>query len=143
MAEAGVLLRPWDMIRKHESLCILTHENCENYQNAYNCMAQALYNYLDENKETLFKTYSIPRGYIEGFRSISDGFQVIYETLTANHPALVDMVDSKEDPIKPTMEMYNNNIYTFCNALKDFYDYEYNGLQVRPTDHQRKVIKYI
>ena len=106
-------------------------------------MSQAIFNYLDQNKDTIFKTYSIPRGYIEGYRSTSNGFQVLYQTLSVNHPALVDLVSSKEDQVKPTFEMYDNNIYTFCNALKDFYDYEYKGLSSRPEDFNRKVVKYI
>ena len=120
------------MIKKNESLCLITEENCDNYQNAYKCMAQALYNYLDENKDNIFRQYSIPRGYIEGFRAVGNGFLVLYETLTVNHPRLVDLVDGKEDPVKPTLEMHGNNIYTFCNALKDYYDYEYVGLEGRP-----------
>ena len=143
MMEAGVLLRPWDKIVKNESLALITPSNCDNYQHAYQCMSQAIYNYLDANKDSIFENYSIPRGYIEGYRSTYDGFQVLYETLTVNHPALVDLVASKEDPIKPTMADWNHNIYTFCNALKDYYDYEYRGLTQRPDDHKRKVLKYI
>ena len=143
MTEAGILLRPWDKITKNESLAVITPDNCDNYESAYNSMTQAIFNYLDQNKDTIFQNYSIPRGYIEGYRSTSDGFQVLYQTLEVNHPALVDLVDSKEDPVKPTMETFNNNIYTFCNALKDYFDYEYKGLHSRPMDHQRKVIKYI
>ena len=143
MREAGVLLRSWDQIVKNESLAIITEANCDNYHSAYECMSHAIYNYLDSNKDDIFKFYSIPRGYIEGFRSTSDGFQVLYETLTANHPALVDLIQSKEDPVKPTLEQHQGNLYTFCNGLKDYYDYEYKGLSERPIDHQRKVLKYI
>ena len=127
MSEAGILLKPWNKVTKNESLAVITEENCDNFESAYNCMKQALYNYLDENQDKLFRHYSIPRGYIEGFRTTADGFQVLYEILTANHPALVDLVASKEDPIKPTMAAFDNNIYTFCNALKVYYDYEYKG----------------
>ena len=143
MTEAGVLLKPWESITKGTNLSVINTNNCENYENAYKCMAQALYNYLDDNKDTIFHSYSIPKGYIEGYRSLNDGFKVLYETLSANHPALVDLIDSREDPTKPTLEMHDNNIYTFCNALKNYYDYEYKGLSDRPTDHKRKVIKYI
>ena len=143
MMEAGVLLRPWDKVVKNESLALITPNNCDNYHHAYQCMSQAIFNYLDANKDVIFQQYSIPRGYIEGYRSTYDGFQVLYETLTVNHPALVDYVASREDPIKPTMAAWKYNIYTFCNALKDYYDYEYRGLSQRPDDHQRKVLKYI
>ena len=143
MTEAGILLRHWDQIIKDESLAVITADNCDNFESAHQSMSQAIFNYLDQNKNTIFKKYSIPRGYIEGYRSNSDGFNVLYQTLTANHPALVDLVSSKEDPVKPTLDSHHNNIYTFCNALKDYYDYEYKGMSHRPVDHQRKVIKYI
>ena len=143
MNEAGILLRPWDTIVKDESLATITAQNCDNYENAYKSMAQAIFNYLDDNKDSIFKSYTLPIGFIEGYRSTGDGFKVLYQTLAVNHPALVDLVNSKEEAIKPTMEEHHGNIYTFCNSLKDFYDYEYKGLSDRPKHHKRKVLKYI
>ena len=67
MNEAGVLLKPWDKVTKDSSLSVITKENCENYKSGYNSMAQALFNYLDDNKSTIFRNYTIPMGYIEGF----------------------------------------------------------------------------
>ena len=72
-----------------------------------------------------------------------DCFQVLYKTLTVNHPSLLDFVANKEDPIKPTMVAWNNNIYTFYNVLKDYNDCEYCGLSQHPDGHQCKVLKYI
>ena len=108
MTEAGILLKSWDTITKDTSLAVITQQNCKNFDSVYKSMSQAIFNYLDLNKNTLFQHYTIPKGYIEGFRSISDGFQVLYETLTVNHPALVDLVESIEDHEKPTMDAYNN-----------------------------------
>ena len=104
MNEAGILLKPWDLIVKHESLAVITEENCDNYTNAYKSMAQAIYNYLDDNKHFILKHYTIPLGFIEGYRTTGDGFKVLQEIISINHPALLDLVNSTEDAIKPTME---------------------------------------
>ncbi len=140
--ECGILLRAWTEIEKGETLAEITAENCDNFTHAFDAMSRSIYNYLDTNKTEMFQSYTLPLGYIEGYRSTTNGFQVIYDTIAAVHPKLIDPVEDDENMEKPELGSFSN-IYTFCNALKDHYAYVYSGVDQRPKDHDRRVLKYI
>ena len=141
LSEAGILLRDWKDIEKGKSIALITPENCDNYEHAYNRMATAIFNYLDQNQGKIFTTYTIPIGYIEGYRATADGFKVITSILEDKHPKLIDPILGDDDPVRPTLETCPS-LYVFCNKLKDYYDYLYDGA-TRRVDHNRRVLKYI
>ena len=63
----NVFLLEYKMITMLTGVLAITPENCKNYQNAKTEMSNAIFTYLDINKDTIFETFQDPIHYIEAY----------------------------------------------------------------------------
>ncbi len=114
--EYNILLTPYHDITLDTGIEIITATNCVNYENARKTMTTALFNFFDNNKDTIFEHYAEPLALLPAFRSDNDGLGFLKYILRPIHPSLKDVSDTTEHE-KPLFKQCPN-IHSFINRYK-------------------------
>ncbi len=137
--EYNILLKPYHEITLNTGIEIITATNCLNFENARKAMTTALFNFFDNNKETIFKDYSEPLALLPAFRSDSDGLGFLKYILRPIHPSLKDVTDTTEHE-RPLFKDCPN-IHSFINRYKHWLADE--KILGRPHYTDLEKLKYI
>ena len=98
-------------------------------------MSNAIFTYLDTNKEQIFEMYDKPKYYIESYCKTCDGAGFLWDIIEDEHPVLRKYIvndDSKQEP-PPQFHQYTS-INTFVNAYIRFIECE----EMRGRQHTDK-----
>ena len=101
MKSCNILLRPYNELKMDEDICVINENNSINASKARKTMAEILYNYLDDNKSTIFEHYPIALGDITACKHTHDGFQVLIYIVEVIHPLLKNRTKKKKSNKPP------------------------------------------
>ncbi len=137
--EYNILLKPYHEITLDTGIEIITEKNCLNFENGRKAMTTALFNFFDNNKDTVFKDYTEPLSLLPAFRSDNDGLGFLKYILRPIHPNLKDVTDTTENG-KPIFKQCPN-IHSFINRYKHWLADE--RILGRPHYTDLEKLKYI
>lgn len=126
----NILLQEYGKITRTEGVQVLNESNSVNYLSANKCMSKAVYNFLDDHKESIFQDYMPGKALLDGFRRHRDGFEYLTRLLEPVHPKLRNpMVPNRKISRVPLLRC--ESIYSFINKYLEWLDYESQEVPAR------------
>lgn len=137
LSEYNIFIKPYEQITRSEGLELINVENCNNHESAIKAMSKAIFTYIDQSKDTIFKLYDKPLHAIDAFRPSFDGLGFLKHVMADRHPALKELTDVTTDlNLAPTYDKYRT-IYEFINAYINWVQDE--QLQNRQYSNKDKI----
>ena len=117
LATFHVYLLEYDQITTSTGLFAINRFNCTNYEVARKEMSNALYIFLDTNKEQIFGQHEEAIHFIESYRLKCDGEGFLRNLIEDEHPVLrKNKVDDEETQPSPPQFHDFKTIYEFVNG---------------------------
>ena len=135
LALFNIYLIDYDYITKTNECCQITNTNCRNYVNARKQMGKALFIVLEDNQDTFFEHYHLPKTFISAYRRNHDGFGLITHLMEPKHPNL-KITSNRKAPKEPTFTDYAS-IYEFVDAYIEWCDDEIIRANRKYTDREK------
>ena len=135
MALFNIHLIDYDNITKTNECCKINSTNCRNHENARKQMSRALFIILEDNQDTYFEHYQLPKTFISAYRRQHDGFGLITHIMEPKHPNL-KITSNRKAPKEPTFTDYAS-IYEFIDAYIDWCDDEIIRANRQYTDREK------
>lgn len=115
LKSVNILLKAYnDITSKKDDLLLINDTNCVNHKNAKETMSTDIFNYLEDNKDTIFVQYPSVFDDIKACSYTQDGLQLLRYILATIHPKMIrESVEDDDDiPEKPR--------FTECTDIHDF-----------------------
>jgi len=119
LEQYNILIRQYSDITKKDGVRVLNVTNSVNHDSANRHMSCAIYNFLDDRKDTIFEHYPSAATLLDGFRKKHDGFAYLEQLMETAHPKLRNPTISTRKVERPYLQNCQS-IYLFINKYLDW-----------------------
>ena len=134
----NILIRNYEDINTQTGITLLNQTNSENSSQANSIMSRAIFNYLDDNKDSIMKNY--PYGYklLKYYESTHDGFAYLERLMERAHPKLRNPMTHQRERPKPQLND-SESIFDFIKLYLEWLQYESQELPPRTYNDSVKL----